>query len=265
MTAQPTPDAEQLARENVVAAICAAGERLKIDLPVSRGAFLRHYYAQAELEEIAGDPRMLAAAALGHLAWARRREPGTALVRVFNPTIERDGWVSEHTVVETANDDMPFLVDSLGMTLMRLGHPIHATIHPLLHVQRTANGELESVAYARGDDRCRTESLIHFEIVRETDPERHAATEAAITATLRDVRAAVDDWPVMLDRLREAAADLRATPNLDQDLKAESGAFLEWLARDHFTLLGYREYDLVEGKDFDDLVPRPKKIGRAHV
>ena len=132
------------------------------------------------------------------------------------------------------------------------------TIHPLLEVQRSANGELESVAYARGGGSHRTESFIHFEIVRETDAQRHAAVEAAVAATLRDVRAAVEDWPVMLDRLRAAAADLQATQRLDEDLKAESGAFLEWLALDNFTLLGYREYDLVEGKDFDELVPKPK-------
>ena len=52
------------------------------------------------------------------------------------------------------------------------------------------------------------------------------------------------------------AADLRATPGLPDDLKAESSAFLEWLARDHFTLLGYREYELVEGDEFDTLAPR---------
>ena len=40
-------------------------------------------------------------------------------------------------------------------------------------------------------------------------------------------------------------------------MKAEAGAFLEWLARDHFTLLGYREYELAEGAQFDELEPRP--------
>ena len=53
-----------------------------------------------------------------------------------------------------------------------------------------------------------------------------------------------------------AAADLRATPGLPADLKAESSSFLEWLARDHFTLLGYREYELVDRDVFDLLAPR---------
>jgi glutamate dehydrogenase len=250
---------EQQARRCRIDAICAAGERVSVDLAVDRKAYLAHYFAQADDDDLARDPEMLARAALGHLQWARSRTPGTALVRVFNPTRERDGWVSEHTIVETVNDDMPFLVDSTSMALTGASHPIHVTIHPLLQVERTAKGEIAAVGYARNGDaaaRAKTESFIHIEIVRETDPAILARAEAALAGALRAVRAAVEDWQAMLERLRAAAADLRATGGLPQDLKAESGAFLEWLARDHFTLLGYREYELVAGEPFDELKPR---------
>jgi glutamate dehydrogenase len=260
MTSRSSVDDEQHARQCRLEAICAAGERVEIDLPIDRAAYLLHYYAQAEAEEIERDPEMLARAALGHLAWARARKPGSAIVRVFNPTRERDGWTSEHTVVETVNDDMPFLVDSLAMTLTGMNQPIHVTLHPLLQIERSAKGELKGVQYSRnGDDgdRAKTESFIHFEIVRETDASLLAAIEAGVASALRAVRAAVEDWPKMLERLRVAASDLRATGGLPQDLKAEAGAFLEWLARDHFTLLGYREYELVEGAQFDELKARP--------
>jgi glutamate dehydrogenase len=252
MSTAPAAD-EQHARERRLDDICAAAERLKLDLPPDRDAYLRRYYAQAEPDDLAREPAPLAATALAHLAWARQRQPGTALVRVFNPTPERDGWASAHTIVETVNDDMPFLVDSLAMALTRLGHPIQATIHPVVRVARSVRGVLEAVEIeGRGD----VESFIHFEIVRETDAALLAAAEATLAVTLRDVRAAVEDWPQMLERLRAAAADLRATPGLPADLKAESGAFLEWLARDHFTLLGYREYELGDGDAFDTLTPR---------
>ena len=180
------------------------------------------------------------------------REPDTALVRVFNATMERDGWTSKHTIIETANDDMPFLVDSLEMALMRIGHPIYVTIHPQLRVARSERGEITGVETGEG----KIESFIHFEVVRETDPALLAATEAALAATFARRRAAVEDWPKMLERLRHAAAELRAAPGLPDDLKAESSAFLEWLARDHFTLLGYREYELADGDAYDTLAPR---------
>src|SRR5215470_8087951 len=106
MTSAPADDDERHARERQLDAICAAGARLKLDFAADRDAYLRRYYAQADPDELASEPATLAAAALGHLAWARKRKAGTALVRVFNATRERDGWTSKHTIVETANDDM---------------------------------------------------------------------------------------------------------------------------------------------------------------
>ncbi len=123
---------------------------------------------------------------------------------------------------------MPFLVDSLELALTRLGHAIYVTIHPQLHVTRSPRGEITSI---EAGENGKVESFIHFEVVRETDPALLATIEAALARTLRDVREAVEDWQEMLDRLRSGAAELRATPDLPDDLKAESGAFLEWLAR----------------------------------
>jgi glutamate dehydrogenase len=41
---------------------------------------------------------------------------------LFNPTPRRPhGWESPHTVIQIANDDMPFLVDTVGMALARMG------------------------------------------------------------------------------------------------------------------------------------------------
>jgi len=253
MSSAPATDDEPQAREHRLDAICAAAKRLKVDVPANRDAYLRRYYAQADADELASEPEALAAAALAHLKWAHLREPGTALVRVFNATMERDGWTSPHTIVETANDDMPFLVDSLELALTRLGHPIYITIHPQLRVARSPRGEITNV---EKDEDGKIESFIHFEVVRETDTALLAATEAALARTLRDVRAAVEDWPKMLERLRSGAAELRATPGLPDELKAESGAFLEWLAADHFTLLGYRDYELADGDSYDTLAPR---------
>src|SRR5204863_8809681 len=79
-------------------------------------AFVRAYYGQVDTEDLA--ERQLAdlyGAALSHFHFARKREPGRARVRAFNPTIEEHGWQSTHTIVEIVNDDMPFLVDSVTM------------------------------------------------------------------------------------------------------------------------------------------------------
>src|SRR5437868_15418019 len=39
------------------------------------------------------------------------RKPGVPKVRLFNPSVEKNGWSLEHTIIEVINDDMPFLVD----------------------------------------------------------------------------------------------------------------------------------------------------------
>ncbi len=221
---------------------------------LDRKRFLDLYYAQVPEDAFGRPPRELAAAALAHLEFALAREAGTAKVRAFNPTLERDGYTSKHTIVETANDDMPFLVDSLTMALNGLGHPVHLTIHPVLRVSRDASGRLVDVGRSDG---ALVESWIHFEIPRETYRPVLERIEERFNKTLESVRAAVEDWGPMLEHMRDAAEQLRETPGVDADVARECHEFLRWLAEDHFTLLGYREHDLERGRQTDKLVARP--------
>ncbi|MBN1238245.1 MAG: NAD-glutamate dehydrogenase [Gammaproteobacteria bacterium] len=236
--------------------MAAKGSRLKAapELPVDRKRFLKLYYAQVAPEDLSEDPAALAAAALDHVAWAGTRRRGTAKIRAFNPTVEHNGWTSRHTIVEMVNDDMPFLVDSVTMTLDTLGHSIHITIHPMLRIERDGRGVLTGLGGGREESpRARTESFIHIEISRQTDPKVLRRIETELAATLRDVRIAVADWQAMLARLREATDELREADGPPPDLQQESCEFLEWLADDHFTLLGYREYELERGRSEDVL------------
>ena len=72
---------------------------------------------------------------------------------------------------------------------------------------------------------------------------------------LLDVREAVEDWDRMRTQAREIIAELEAhPPPLPVDEVEEGKALLGWLADEHFTFLGAREYRL-EG-DGDDVVLR---------
>src|SRR5207344_1584420 len=53
------------------------------------------------------------------------------------------------------------------------------------------------------------------------------------------------------DELR-ARANKQRDPNIE-----ESAALLDWLADNHFTFLGYREFRLMRGEDIDLLEPIP--------
>src|SRR5690606_26003966 len=149
--------------------------------------------------------------------------------------------------------DMPFLVDSSTMTLGVLGHGIHLTIHPRFSVSRDGRGTLRSIAPARPGDTGLIESYIRIEISRQTDPAVLKRIETELSTTLADVRAAVEDWQPMLAQLRDARRELAESRGSTEEMRREACAFLDWLADDHFTLLGYREYRLRRGKPADTL------------
>jgi glutamate dehydrogenase len=239
-------------------------EHARAKLPAEQAArleaFIRIYYgavaADDLLERSVGD---LYGAALAHLNFGFRRTPGEPKVRVYTPQLEEHGWTSTHTVVEIVNDDMPFLVDSVNMELNRLGSGVHLIIHPVVRIRRNVSGELLDVLPhdAEAPD-CHLESFIHAEIVRETDPAHVEQVHEGLERVLADVRAAVEDWPAMVERGREIVADLtERPPPVDPEELAEATALLEWVLDHHFTFLGYHEYDLVttDGEDALRRVP----------
>ena len=114
-----------------IARAAAAGGRSEL-----RQRFLRAYFHGVAEEDLAErTPRQLARSALTHLEFGARRAPGRSLVRIFNPQPGTDGFESPHTLVLTVTDDMPFLVDSLGMAFGRAElaahhqHRMHDQVH----------------------------------------------------------------------------------------------------------------------------------------
>jgi glutamate dehydrogenase len=152
---------------------------------------------------------------------------------------------------------MPFLVDSTTMEINRQGLSLLLTVHPILVVQRDAQGRLQTVTARRpgtGQDPALRESWMHVEVDRLVDEAQREQLLGGLQHVLRDVRVAVSDWPAMLAVLHEAIGELEQAPSaLPAEPIAEYRAFLQWLADDNFTLLGYRRHDLVE-QDGDDVL-----------
>src|SRR5690349_12158206 len=160
-------------------------------------AFIERYYGQVDPEDLLErQPADLYGAALSHWNFARKREPGHARVRVFNPSIEEHGWQSTHSIIEIVNDDMPFLVDSVAMEVNRHGLTLHLVIHPIIGIERASDGPITGLA---ADDSAtrRHESFIHVEVDRTTDKASLDALSVDVQRVLDDVRAAVDDWKAM--------------------------------------------------------------------
>ncbi|WP_031008363.1 NAD-glutamate dehydrogenase [Streptomyces sp. NRRL F-5727] len=217
--------------------------------------YLQRYYLHTAPEDLTDrDPDDVFGAALSHYRLAENRPQGTANVRVHTPTVEENGWTSSHSVVEVVTDDMPFLVDSVTNELSRQGRGIHVVIHPQVLVRRDITGKLIEVLstqiHGELPHDALPESWIHVEIDRETDRADLKQITADLLRVLSDVRETVEDWEKMRDAALRIADGLPAEPTAS-DLRPteveEAQELLRWLADDHFTFLGYREYELVDG------------------
>jgi glutamate dehydrogenase len=224
--------------------------------------FVTLLYEQVDPEDLVQrSAEDLYGAALSLWRFAHRRSPEAGRaprVRVFNPSLAEHGWTSRHTVIEIVNDDMPFLVDSETMEINRQGLTLHLIIHPVMAVERGADGTLKAVrrrdAAAPAGAGVALESLMHIEVDRVVDAAARAQLASGIERVLADVRATVEDWKPMLARLAGAIEELAAAPAaLPADEVAETRAFLQWLADGNLLLLGYRCHDLVETADGDAL------------
>ncbi|MFJ6236304.1 NAD-glutamate dehydrogenase [Streptomyces griseus] len=239
-------------------------------------AYLQRYYLHTAPEDLSGrDPVDVFGAAASHYRLAENRPQGTANVRVHTPTVEENGWTCSHSVVEVVTDDMPFLVDSVTNELSRQGRGIHVVIHPQVTVRRDVTGKLIEVlsggpglpkapqsgkkpkgAAAELPHDALVESWIHVEIDRETDRADLQQITADLLRVLSDVRETVEDWGKMREAALRIADDLPGEPldDLADEEVEEARELLRWLAADHFTFLGYREYEL---KDSDALAAVP--------
>ena len=251
-------------RKDVLAPIAAAFEQAA---PDGGGAeFVARYFRHVPLDELTSrTPDVYAGAAASHLELARHRLPGVAKVRVYNPSTEVDGWSNARTVIQIVTDDMPFLVDSVTGALVNAGIDIHLIVHPQLVVSRDAVGELERVVPRDVSAKKKAkvavgelpESWMLLSIDRESDEERRALLERTVRTVLEDVRQTVEDWPKMRSKCLVLAAELEGTPppDVDADETALAIRFLRWMAEDHFTFLGYRDYTLKATPEGEVLAP----------
>ena len=205
--------------------------------------YLSTYFADIPVEDIQGKPeRVMAQIALAHLDFGAIRRKGQALIRIYNPTEKEYGYTSAYTFVEMVNDDMPFLVDSVSAAIHHQELAVHITVHPIIHVRRDKHGRIESIA-ERGSEETQRESLVRFAIDKETDLHKLKLLEHEITKVLADVRTVVRDWKKLRRKMTEVGEAMQYGPaGVDPELRDESQALLEWMAVDHFTFLGYREY-----------------------
>lgn len=191
-------------------------------------------------------------------AWRllERFEHSTAQVRVYNPDYERHGWQSTHTAVEVLHHDLPFLVDSVRTELNRRGYSIHTLQTTVLSTRRDSKGELlELLPKGTSGEGVQQESLMYLEIDRCANAGELNVLARELEQVLGEVRVAVEDFEPMKAKLHELLAGIDSVQfGVDEDEKSEIKAFLQWLVNNHFTFLGYEEFEVSNEADGGQLI-----------
>ncbi|MFV0252593.1 MAG: NAD-glutamate dehydrogenase [Beutenbergiaceae bacterium] len=250
----------EAARSAVFAELAAAMD--EADRPQLHPVIERVLEHVATEDLSARQPRELVGAVTSLYRLARRRTPEQTLIQVFSPTLRADGWTSRRSVIQICTSDAPFLVDSVTAAIAAGGLATHLIVHPLMVVRRTPDGVLQQVRQERPPTTAGlTESWMYIEVDRIGSTNDEQVVAARLTAVLAEVRAAYDDWLPMRHACEAIARDLdRGVPRTVEVEQVEPAKqFLRWLADEHFTFIGYREYtvDEVEIDGSSELVLRP--------
>lgn len=256
--------AVSLKAELVDRVVSLIGDRLDPKQAEPAGRFVRHMFRHVPPDDILDkDAEALYGAAMGLWQFAKSRTPGKPKVRVYNPSFEENAWSSEHTIVEIVNDDMPFLVDSVTAELNRLDLVVHLVIHPIFHVKRDEQGRLTEIMETADDADAQAESVMLIEVTEQSEAAVLEAITRQLEEVLAQVRAAVTDWEPMVARMTEATETLRALPNAATgEESSEVADFLKWLLENHYTFLGFRRHDFLDGKA--PSVPGGPRVATRH-
>ncbi len=210
----------------------------------------------------------LPAAASAQLQLAAVRRARQTLVRVHSPLLALAPGLS-YSVVELITDDMPFLVDTLTMTLAEAGHAVQLIAYQVMAARRNGagrllgfdrrgdaagGGEVEDRRSARNSG-ATNESWQYLQISRVAGEQECAALQARILAAMQDVRRACEDWPAMCRRVKALREQLaRYATHQSAAAVVEAQALLEYIENDHFTFLGF-ERSVRGGRRTAQLLP----------
>ena len=240
---------EKRRHEQVAKAVDLVRAKFEGDKAANAELFVSEFYAGVLEDDIRGiEAEDLYGAALSLFQFGAKRAEGGPKVRAYNPRFDKHGWRSGHTVIEIVNDDMPFLVDSVTMGLNAMNLTVHLVIHPIFRVARDKSGAMTAIAPVREEKSAGVrESFMQIQVDEQTSPEALREIEEKIAYSLGHVRATVDDWQSMMQRVKGALENLKKfPPPIEPQELDEAIAFLDWIYSDHFTFIGCRDVNIAQ-------------------
>lgn len=241
--------ADEYKRRSINAVIERIHQKWPVDTAPLLETLVAQYFRRVPADDLhQRKPDNLYGMTAAHWNLGRQRRSGLVRTQVLNPTPDRHGWESSHTILQVIMEDQPFLVDSIAMALNRRGLTIHLTVHPIVRVKRDAKDEICELYADDSNDNAQAEAWMHFEVDRIAGEHERKALQNDVRTVIEQCRIVVNDWPPMRHRM-QAVLEALGDPG-DQE-EQECHAFLQWLIKDHFTFLGYRHYRLQkQGREY---------------
>lgn len=224
-------------------------------------AFIESFYKQIPSEDITSLSSE-EIAYIGHRhyeAGIKRKRKDYVEIKTIDK--ELDGRTVKRTIIEVISDDRPFTLDSIASELSQQNLVINLSVHASFHMVKNNKGELgyrtepEEGSYMQGH--------LHIELNSYVARSNVSKLKASLINILKDVKYATDDWQKMRVRLRACQKSLSQAPTDYPEHEVEEYLnFLEYLYKDNFTFLGYREYSFSgKGKNVQSHVVKGESLG----
>jgi len=175
--------------------------------------------------------------------WKRKE----AKVRVFNPDVEQNEWQSTHSIISILSRNIPFVIDTVKITLNKHNTKLHRIFYSEISSERTATGKLKSLNTGNGTvnvNDTKTELLLYIEIDQTTSSSERLKIRSSLEEALANVSLVVDDYEIMQDKVKQAIKITQKESNLITE-KAdfpEQQTYLKWMLDDHFTFLACDQF-----------------------
>jgi len=194
-------------------------------------AVIREGLARAVARRMPADertPEAVAALVVRGAAILQRRRPGELTVEV--------GRDEHGTTVDTVVDDVPFLLSTVASTLQRRRYDVDLLLHPVLGVEREADGVLADVAPARAD--LPRESWIHAKLPLRLSDAAGEALRVELVDGLDSACRVEADLAEMRTRLVELSASYRELlTDGYRESPWELARLVDWLLADRLIML----------------------------
>ena len=262
--AQQSETADQTRLEELAAYLSDSGTAAEIQ---DHDQLCRDYFRHVDVDFVLDrDVDVLGLLMESHLTLGQQRKADESCVKVWTPTVDEDGWKTpgEATVIQIVTTDLPFLVDSVQMEILRQGWTLRELLHPQLMVRRDG-GKLVGIGGGSGNSAANAEvaeSWMCIEAVpapgKQPEQDTMEKLETGVRSVLADVAVVVADWEPLRANALQASDDIASSETPHTEAQRQTAVeLMRWVAANNFTLLGYREYKLVRGDGTREYEPVP--------